>query len=305
MTQAGFTGPMGTGAEPLGQPFGFASPHAPPLSEAEAPRQLNVGRRVVAPDAYVTPAQPVAPLESIEPTALAVRNPTEPFLETLPEPPGSSWRPEQPLPLSAATTNTAATNSGGPVPLPGDVLEALPPPTGRPVGVPPAPGPANPYATGPYPAPAHTGQPLGAPQRARYPVNPYATGPYSAPAPYGPPYAPAGTDPRRWPGRSQPITPQQVLAASDKFVMALLLIGTLWSQVAVYALTVAALVALLRSSQGKVLVAVAAVIGLLVGFVWWAGYLATSQMQGSAQLLCTICAIGVPLLAYQSLRRWS
>lgn len=81
--------------------------------------------------------------------------------------------------------------------------------------------------------------------------------------------------------------------------------GMLWTQVAPFALLAAALIAIFRSSPGKILVLVAAVVVLLVTFVWYAGYLATSQWQATARLLCTICLVGVPYVAYQSLRRWT
>lgn len=96
-----------------------------------------------------------------------------------------------------------------------------------------------------------------------------------------------------------------MLQASDIGVLTLLMAGLLWAQLAPFALLAAVLVAVFRSSQGWLLVLVAAIVALLVTLIWSQGYLATSQWQASAQTLCAVCLIGVPLVAYQSLRRWS
>lgn len=142
----------------------------------------------------------------------------------------------------------------------------LPPPTGMPVGVPASP----------------------------YPQNPYATGPYSGHAPVP---APGGYQ------RREPVTWQHALRAADSYVLGLLLVGMLWPQVAAYALGAAAILGFVRRSQGRVLLAVAAGFIVAVTAIWWFGYFATSQWQASAQLMCVICLLGVPLISYQSLRR--
>lgn len=142
----------------------------------------------------------------------------------------------------------------------------LPPPTGMPVGVPASP----------------------------YPQNPYATGPYSG----RPPVPSAGGYQQR-----EPVTWQRALQAADSYVLGLLLVGVLWPQVAAYALGAAAILGFVRRSQGRVLLAVAAGFIVAVTAIWWFGYFATSQWQASAQLMCVVCLLGVPLISYQSLRR--
>lgn len=311
------TGQVGPGGQPPGQPFGFASPDVPSLSLLEPPSRGEDADLVPPPDSYEPPAGPLAPLESIAPTPPEVRDPVEPFVHTLPQALEPAWRPDQPLQLSNATPEIPEVDPSALPPPAGVGPIALPPPTGPPVTA---------LAQGPYPGHPYPGH--------AYPVNPYATGPYSAPthypppAPYGPPgptpapYGPPGPTPPYGPyagtpgaagdwgsprpvGGGAPITPARVWQAADGIVISLLIIGTVWPPTSPYVLLLAAVAAFVRSSQGKVLVAVAALIGTLVWLVWWLGYFATSQWQDATQFLCMVCLIGVPLIAYQSLRRSS
>lgn len=281
MTQPGPTGVVGTDAQLQRPPYGFARPKVPPLSTDEPAPQVDEEKLTLPPDSYALPAQPLSALESIAPAPAEVRDPNEPFTHVLPQAPESTWQPTQPLPLSSAVTTSEADPSTQPPPS-GPELNALPPPTGQPVGT-----------------PLHT----------LYPVNPYATGPYSAPtrygAPYGVPGAPWGPNHPVQPGHKQQITLQQVLRAADNLVMLPLFMGMVWPQTSALALIVAAVIAIGRSNPARVLVGAACGICLFVTYVWFSGYIATSQWQSAAQLLCTVCAIGVPLIAYQSLRKWS
>lgn len=277
---------------PTGQPFGFASPKAPPLGEiAEPPGPPEIDA-TPPPDGYAPPGDPVPPLESIAPAPAETRDPRQPMLDAPPEVGEPDWQPTQPLPLSAASTaleapGAAAGPSRNGSELDAPALDELPPPAGPPVGVPHQPYPVNPYATGPY-----SGYPP--PQR---PV----------PQGHAMPGRPAGQPdgPRRARQQPGPVTFQTVLQACDIWVLTALLLGMLWPQLAPYAIVVAAVVAIVKSSEGRVLVVVAAGVSIFISLIWYVGFLATSQWQSTAQLLCTVCLVGVPLVAYQSLRRWS
>ncbi len=281
MIQAAPNGRVPTATASIDRPFGFARPKAPPLSVAESVGPAGEDAPGPAPNGFAPPDEPSAPLASIEPAPSQRRDPVVPFVAGSAADESPSWHPTQPLPLSTSAMSTGPAEVNAiPPRLAGPALDQLPPPTGLPAGVPPSPYPANSYAVGPYPgyppgqgAPGYQGQPSGA----------------------RPPGRPA----------QQPITFQNVLQASNIGVLTALMAGMLWTQVAPFALLAAALIAIFRSSPGKILVLVAAVVVLLVTFVWYAGYLATSQWQATAQLLCTICLVGVPLVAYQSLRRWT
>lgn len=279
MIQAAPNGRVPTAAASIDRPFGFARPKAPPLSVAEPVGPAGEDAPGPAPNGFAPPDEPGAPLASIEPAPSQHRDPVVPFVASSTPDESPSWHPTQPLPLSASAVGPGPSeaNSIGPR-LAGPALDQLPPPTGLPAGVPPSAYPANPYAVGPYPgypprqgAPSYQGQPFGA----------------------------------RQPGRpaQQPITFQYVLQASNIGVLTALMAGMLWTQVAPFALLAAALIAVFKGSPGKILVLVAAVVMALVTFFWYSGYLATSQWQATAQLLCTVCLVGVPLVAYQSLRR--
>lgn len=281
MIQAAPNGRVPTAAASIDRPFGFARPKAPPLSVAEPVGPAGEDAPGPAPNGFAPPDEPGAPLASIEPAPSQRRDPVAPFVANSTADESPSWHPTQPLPLSASAMGPGPSeaNSIGPR-LAGPALDQLPPPTGLPAGVPPSPYPANPYAVGPYPgypprqgAPSYQGQPFGA----------------------------------RQPGRpaQQPITFQYVLQASNIGVLTALMAGMLWTQVAPFALLAAALIAIFKGSPGKILVLVSAVVLALVTFFWYSGYLATSQWQATAQLLCTVCLVGVPLVAYQSLRRWT
>lgn len=284
MIQATPNGRAATTAAPIDQPFGFAKPKAPPLSVAKPAGPSAEYAPGIVPDGFAPPDEPITPLAAIEPAQSDHRNPAEPFVTGSVADESPAWHPTQPLPLSASALDTRpAETSPSQSRLPGPALDQLPPPTGRPVGVPPSPYPANPYAVGPY-----SGQPpmqSGTDQRG-WPSPPFGAQPPGRPA-------------------QQPINLQAVLQASDIGVLTLLMAGLLWAQLAPFALLAAVLVAVFRSSQGWLLVLVAAIVALLVTLIWSQGYLATSQWQASAQTLCAVCLIGVPLVAYQSLRRWS
>lgn len=269
MVEKGPAGLSGDPAQPMGQPFGFASPLAPPLSALASPPAPAEAQVSPAPDSYAPPHAP--PLESIAPARTEVRDPAEPFAGTFPQAADSNWQPDQPLQLNSATAASPEVD-----------LSALPPPSGPAVVALPTHPPA-------IPVPVPVQYPMNP-----YPVNPYATGPYSAPT------GPGGWAP---PQRNQPITPAMVWEASNSFVLILLAVGAFVPQASAYALIAAAMVSVARSSPGRVLVGVAALISVLIWWVWWLGYFATSQWQDATQLLCTVCLIGVPLLAYQSLRR--
>lgn len=253
------------------QPFGFASPVAPPLSVAPEPARLPEVQ--APPTGYAAPAEPQPPLAAIAPAPLAQRNPTTPFVDELPEVASEAqWQPHEPLPTSAPL-GTSAVNSTALVDP-----ATLPPPTGMPLQA----------------APQH--QAAASP----YGPNPYATGPYSAPTPYGypAPYGPPGGAP----GPRPPVTIQQVFMAANPYVLGLLVVGALWPQVAAYALLAAVAVALLRGSPGRVLVAASGGLALVITLVWFMGYIGNSQWQSTSQLLSLVSLIGVPLITYQQLR---
>lgn len=287
MTQAVSTRQPSDADGPLPQPFGFASPAAPPLSATESKQPLTPGE-LPPPVDYAQPTQVMPPLAAIAPQPADPRDPHEPFGDTLPAPVTTGWDPSQPLPLSSASSRLGAAlpdietlppPSG--VPVSAAQLGAFPPPTGAPVtGQPP-------YPATPYPA----GPPVAGPYQAAnpYPANPYAAA-YQAPAPE----SPAG-----------PLNAQRVLQAANPYVLLLLLAGTVWPQLAMFTLFGATFSATLRKSPARVMLIVSLVICLLVGFVWYAGYFSTSQWYSTAQLLNIINLIGVPLLTYQSLRRRS
>ena len=90
MTQVTSTFLAGEDEQP-GQPFGFASPAAPPLSTSEPPRAVTPGP-VAPPQDFAPPAQQVAPLDQIAPAPADRRDPHEPLLDALP--PVSVPRPE-------------------------------------------------------------------------------------------------------------------------------------------------------------------------------------------------------------------
>lgn len=231
------------------------------------------------------------------------------MLDAAPEVVEPDWQPSQPLPLSAASTALGAPGadagqSRNASELDAPALDELPPPTGAPAGVPHQPYPVNPYATGPYSGFPPPQRPVGQRQVPR-------PGAPAAPTPSGPvpglPGRPAGqpNGPHRARQQPGPVTFQTVLQACDIWVLTALLLGMLWPQLAPYAIVIAAVVAIVKSSEGRVLVVVAAGVSIFIWIVWYVGFLATSQWQSTAQLLCTVCLVGVPLVAYQSLRRWS
>lgn len=251
------------------QPFGFASPKAPPLSVAAAAPPLPA-HNAPPPDGYAPPSEPAPALSQITPAPPELRDPTEPFGDALPDHnPTADWQPNQPLPTSASP-------AAQPAPTQVD-LATLPPPTGQPVNQPT-----------PYPSP--------------FGVNPYATGPYSAPAPYGPPYAgpPAG-----YPGQARPpqLTLHQVLLAANPYVLGALAAGMLWQEIAPFTLMAAAIVALVRKAPGRVLAAAGGGLMVLITVAWFFDYLYDSQWLATAQLLNIVCLVGLPLITYQQLRR--
>ncbi|MGI5951755.1 MAG: hypothetical protein ACOX61_07915 [Brooklawnia sp.] len=144
------------------QPFGFASPVAPPLSVAAEPSRLP-SNDVPPPVDYAAPDRPAPALAEIAPAPPQHRDPRAPFVEAAPQyRADSDWQPHQPLPTSDTTTALATE--------PAQVDPAtLPPPTGAPAGAQPTTHPmfgANPYATGPYSAPTPYGPPPNAAPKA-------------------------------------------------------------------------------------------------------------------------------------------
>ena len=91
MTQVTSTFLAGEDEQP-GQPFGFASPAAPPLSTSEPPRAVTPGP-VAPPQDFAPPAQQVAPLDQIAPAPADRRDPHEPLLDALPPEAVSAWDP--------------------------------------------------------------------------------------------------------------------------------------------------------------------------------------------------------------------
>lgn len=245
------------------QPFGFASPVAPPLSVAAEPPQLPA-HDVPPPVDYAAPEGPAPTLAEIAPAPPRHRDPRAPFVEAAPQYPAHhDWQPHQPLP----TSDTASALT----PEPAQVDPAtLPPPIGAPAGAQPA---AHPM----------------------FGANPYATGPYSAPTPNGPP--PAGAAPKAPPNL------QQVLSAANPWVLGLLGAGVLWPDVAALTLTAAGVTALVRKSPGSGLLIAAVALCAAITLAWLQGYFGPSQWQSSAQLLSFVCLVGVPLVTYQHLRR--
>lgn len=247
------------------QPFGFASPKAPPLSIAAPPPRLAESQQGQLPDAFAPPAAPVPELDQIAPAPPDHRDPTAPFMDVPAPDQTPPWQPHQPLPLSSPAASTEVDPSTLPPPT-GPALSALPPPTGLPV-------------TAAAPSP--------------YPMNPYATGPYQPP----------GLNPAHPGGPRPPVTFQQTLQASDGFVLFGLALGLWWPGLAPYVLIAAAIRGLLIRSHARALLAAAAVLNVVVTVVWWLGYFANSQWHSTAQLLCIVCLVGVPLITYQALRR--
>ena len=109
--------------------------------------------------------------------------------------------------------------------------------------------------------------------------------------------------PSSYPPPGEPATLQRALQASNSLVMTVLLLGVFFPEMSAGALFGAALIALVRSSPGRILLTSSALLAGIVGVFWWQGYFATSQWQSTTQLLSVICLVGVPLTAYQSLRR--
>lgn len=267
-----------TTAEPAGQPFGFASPKAPPLSQAPVASGIQQSP-AAPPDAYTPPAEPVAPLEAIAPAPPEYRDPQAPFIDNLPAPEAEvSWTPNQPLPLSAASTglDEPSVDLGALPPPHAEVPPNLPPPTGMPVNaLPPSPYGANPYATGPYSTP----------------------GPYPG-APGG--YPPPGGQPGQWSGQ-QPAG--SLLQRLDLFVVGLMVLGAIWAEVAAYTLLAAAIAGVVRRVPGRILLAVCGGIGLSTSVLWYLGYIGTGQWHAMSQLLCLVSLLGVVIFARQATRR--
>ena len=141
MTQVTSTFLAGEDEQP-GQPFGFASPAAPPLSTSEPPRAVTPGP-VAPPQDFAPPAQQVAPLDQIAPAPADRRDPHEPLLDALPPEAVSAWDPTQPVPGSA-TSDALNAASEPDTALSPQQLGSLPPPSGLPVGAQPWPAPVGP-----------------------------------------------------------------------------------------------------------------------------------------------------------------
>ena len=223
MTQVTSTFLAGEDEQP-GQPFGFASPAAPPLSTSEPPRAVTPGP-VAPPQDFAPPAQQVAPLDQIAPAPADRRDSTRTAARCAaarggqclgPDPAGSGQRdsdalnaasepdtalsPQQ-LRLAAAAFRPARRSSASGLlrsaPLSRSralAIWALPGAGAQPgVGAQPAgPQTMRPVAQSPYPdrAVPLSGQSVCTFAPSPYGPNPYATGLYSQdgyyPAPGGP-----------------------------------------------------------------------------------------------------------------------
>lgn len=318
---------LAAGEDPqTGQPFGFASPVAPPLSSSEPPKAVTPGS-VAPPDDFALPAERVLPLEQIAPAPPERRDPSQPLLEVQPAETTSAWDPTQPVPGSATSSNLASAFDEDEE-LSTQELGELPPPKGAPMGasaawpapgaagtaagpvrpempgfgqpgfpgartVPPAtqsPYPAgpSPYPAGPSPYPAKSYAPGASP----YPANPYATGAYS--------------QHQHYPGPTQggPSQPNSS-GAADGWLIGLLILGVFWGGLAPWTLMIAGGIAAIKKVPARVAVLISAAISLVVMFVWIQGYFATDQLQGTAQLLSFICVAAVAIsMRGRQLRRY-
>ncbi|MEA5121371.1 MAG: hypothetical protein VB040_08885 [Propionibacterium sp.] len=311
MTQVTSTFLAGEDEQP-GQPFGFASPAAPPLSTSEPPRAVTPGP-VAPPQDFAPPAQQVAPLDQIAPAPADRRDPHEPLLDALPPEAVSAWDPTQPVPGSA-TSDALNAASEPDTALSPQQLGSLPPPSGLPVGAQPWPAPVgtaqpqpgvgappgagaqpgvgaqpagpqtmrpvaqSPYPTGPSPYPANPYAPAPSP----YGPNPYATGSYSQDG-----YYPAPGGPSRPPAQEVP----QITG----WLIGLLFVGMLWSGLAPWALLGAGILAATNNVPGRIMLLVCAAFTLVVAFFWFQGYFYIDQLQSTARLLCFVCLVGLAI----------